>query len=66
MPDCATSARNNVESLSLASTVIVSVTSSVSGATCCALERTFSCVCGETLVVKTIGAFGDSNDRSFT
>jgi hypothetical protein len=50
----------------LASTVIVNVTSCVSGATCCALERTFSCVCGETFCVKTVGAFGDSNDKSFT
>jgi len=66
MPACATSARNSVASLSLASTVIVSVTSCVSGATCCALERTFSCVCGETFCVKIIGAFGDSNDKSFT
>ena len=66
MPDWATSARNKVESLSFASTVIVSVTSWVSAATCCALERTFNCVCGLTLVVKTIGAFGDSNDKSFT
>ncbi len=66
MPDCATSARNSVASLSLASIVSVNVTSCVSGATSIEPERMLTCVCGCTLLVKIIGAFGDSNDRSFT
>jgi len=31
-----------------------------------AAERMFSCVCELTSALKTAGAFGDSNDKSFT